>query len=177
MSDADQVTRFSDGERLIAFMLADLMEALKVKSEIDPAFVKSVIGGDEWALKRRHSGIFDYDGPSKAIVSETTNILWMFSIIESSIAKLTGDEAKEAEGWLYKSWHGFDGNNDRHYGVAQTMIETLGEFSESRKGVNLNSHSQTSLPRYRAMLDKFQAYVQAGAAAPLSMAALRDLCA
>ena len=169
--------RFSDGERLIAFMLADLMEALKVESEIDPRLVKTLVGGDEWALRRRYSGVFDYEGPSSEIVKETGDILWMFAIIESSIDKLRGDDAAEAAGWHYRTWRGFDGNNDRHYGVAQTMIETLGEFADSRKGVNLNSHSQASLPRYRVMLDKFMAYVQAGQAAPLGVDALRDLCA
>lgn len=101
----------------------------------------------------------------------------MFGIIESSISKLTGAEAEEAKVWHYNQWHGFDGNNDPHYGVARTMIEELGEFEQSRKGVNLNSHTQSSLPHYRRMYEKFYGYVQAGQAAPLSFDALRDICA
>ena len=57
------------------------------------------------------------------------------------------------------------------------MIEELGEFEQSRKGVNLNSHTQSSLPHYRRMYEKFYGYVQAGQAAPLSFYALRDICA
>lgn len=169
--------QMSNGERLIAVMLAEVMEALKLNQEIDPSLVKSlVINNDGWALRRKYSGMFDSESSSDEVVSETTNILWMWGIIESSIAKLTGAEAEEAKGWHWTAFNGFDANNDPHFGVARTMIEELGEFSTSRKGVNLNSHSQTSLPRYRRMVEKFDGYVKAGQAAPLSFDALRDLC-
>lgn len=169
--------QMSDGERLIVVMLAEVMEALKLDQELDPALVKTlVINNDGWALRRKYSGIFDSEAPSSEVVSETTNILWMWAIIEHSIAKLTGSEAKEAEDWHWTEWNGFDGNNDDHYGVARTMIEDLGEFKDSRKGVNLNSHSQASLPRYRRMYEKFDGYVKGGRASPLSFDALRDLC-
>lgn len=138
--------QLSDGERLIAVMLAEVMEALKLDQELDPALIKSlVINNDGWALRRKYSGIFNSEAPSDEVLSETTNILWMWGIIESSIERLTGAEAEEATGWHWTAFDGFDGNNDPHYGVARTMIEDLGEFSSSRKGVNLNSHSQSSL--------------------------------
>ena len=170
--------KLTDGERLIAMMLAEVMEALKLNQELDPALLKSlVINNDGWALRRKYPGIFESEAPSDGVVKETTDILWMFGIIESSIGRLTGDQAEEAKGWHYNQWHGFDGNNDPHYGVARTMIEELGEFDQSRKGINLNSHTQTSLPHYRRMYEKFDGYVQAGQAAPLSFDALRDVCA
>ncbi|MGI9361687.1 MAG: hypothetical protein ACR2O7_09000 [Parasphingorhabdus sp.] len=69
----------SDGERLIVVMLAEVMEALKLNKEIDPKLVKSlVIDNDGWALRRKYSGIFDSERPSDEVVSETTNILWMW---------------------------------------------------------------------------------------------------
>ncbi len=169
--------QMSDGERLIAVMLAEIMEALKLDREIDPALVKTlVMNNDGWALKRQYSGLFSSEPTSSRVVTETTNILWMWGIIEHSIAKLTGSDADEAKGWHWNKWDGFDANNDDHYGVARTMIEDLGEFSDSRKGVNLNSHSQASLPRYLRMYEKFNAYVQSSKASPLSFEALRDLC-
>ena len=169
--------KMTDGERLIAVMLAEVMEALQLNREIDPALVKTlVINNDGWALRRKCSGVFESEAPDDQVVEETTNILWMFGIIEHSVDKLSGDEAAEAETWPYRKWHGFDGNNDPHFGVARTMIVDLGEFQDSRKGVNLNSHSQSSLPRYRRMYGKFDQYVQAQQAAPLSFDALRDLC-
>ena len=168
--------QISDGERLIAIMLAELMEHLNISQEIDPTLVKSLlINNDGWAIKRKYSGIFSGESPSEGVVSETTNILWMWGIIESSLGKLTGAEAKEAGNWNWTEFAGFDGNNDDHYGVAHTMIEELGEF-QSFKQRGLNSHTESSLPRYRQMYEKFDRYVKEGQAAPLSFNALRDLC-
>lgn len=167
----------SNGERLIIVMLAEVMEALKLHQGIDPSLVRSlVINNDGWALRRKYSGIFQSQPPTDEVVAETTNILWMWGIIESSIQRLNGAEALEAEGWHWRSFGGFDANNDPHYGVARTIIEELHEFRESRNGTNINSHSQASLPRYRQMFDRFEGYVAAGQAAPLPFEALRDLC-
>jgi len=135
-----------------------------------------VINNDGWALKRKYSGIFSSEATADETVTETTNILWMWGIIEHSIEQLTGTEADEAKAWSWRQFGGFDANNDDHYGVARTMIEKLDEF-ESLKGRPLNSHSQASLPRYRRMYEKFDGYIQASQAAPLSFDALRDLCA
>lgn len=170
--------KLTDGERLIAIMLAEVMEALKLNREIDPALVKSLlIYNDEWALRRKYPSLFDSEAPADEVVEETSDILWMFSIIESSIKKLKGAEADEAIKWPYNQWRGFDGNNDPHFGVARTLIVELGEFADSRKGVNLNSHTQSSLPRYQRMYEKFDGYLKAHQASPLSFDALRDLCA
>lgn len=167
----------SDGERLIVVMLAEVMEALKLDREINPTLVKSLaINNDGWAIARKYPGIFESHAPSDDVVRETTDILWMWGIIESSIEKLSGAEAEEAKAWHWNAFGGFDANHDPHFGVAQTMIQDLDEFSSSRKGVNLNSHSQASLPRYRQVYEKFYGYVEAGRAAPLSFEALRDLC-
>lgn len=168
--------QFSNGERLIVVMLAEVMEAMGLNQEIDPTLVKSLtISNDGWAIERKYSGIFDSKVPEPEDVKETSDILWMWGIIESSISKLTGANASEAAGWYNGKFKGFDGNNDDHYGIAHTLIEELGEFS-SFKGRGLNSHTQSSLPRYQTMYAKFDGYVQAGQAAPLSMDALRDLC-
>ncbi len=168
--------KMSDGERLIIVMLAEVMEALKVNKEIDPTLVKSlVIDNAGWALKRKYPGIFNSEPTSDKVVSETTNILWMWGIIESSISKLSGAEAKEASGWHWAKFEGFDGNNDDHHGIAYTMVNELGEF-ESFKGRALNSHTQSSLPHYREMYEKFDRYIKDGKAAPLSFNALRELC-
>lgn len=169
--------KLSDGERLILVMLTEIMESMGIGSEIDPRLVKSLVANnDGWALRRTYPGIFESVAPDEEVVRETTNILWMFGIIEHSIAQLTGDDATEAEGWHYNQWRGFDANNDPHFGVARTMIVELGEFGDSRKGVNLNSHTQASLPRYREMYRKFDGYINAQQANPLSFEALRDLC-
>jgi len=168
--------KLSDGERLIIVMLAEVMEALNLNREVNPTLIKSLVcGGDEWALKRKYSGIFNSEAPSPADVSETTDILWMWGIIEHGLTKLKGEEATEAESWPYAKFGGFDGNNDAHYGIALTMIHELGEFQDF-KDRGLNSHSQANLPHYRQMSLKFHDYVRQGKAAPLSFTALKDLC-
>lgn len=168
--------RLTDGERLITVTLADIMESLKLDREVDPALIKTLAcGGDDWAIKRKYSGIFGNEAPASEVVTETTNILWMWGIVEHAIAQLSGAEATEAQGWHWGKFGGFDGNNDPHFGTAITLINVLGEFEEF-KGRNLNSHSQATLPRYRTMYAKFDKYLHGNAGNPLPMVALRDLC-
>ena len=67
--------KLSDGERLIVVMLAEVMEALKLNREVDPSLIKTLAcGGDEWAIKRKYSGLFPSAGPTADDVSETTDI-------------------------------------------------------------------------------------------------------
>lgn len=169
--------KLTDGERLLAFMLADLMEGLKIQGELDPSLVKTLIcHGDEWAIKRKYQGLFPDSETDPSIISETTDILWMWGIIEHAISNLTGAEAAEAAGWLHRQFTGFDANNDEHYGVAQTLVERLDEFTDF-KGRALNSHSQTSLPRYRKMYAKFDEFLSQTHGGKLTMDMLRELCA
>lgn len=168
--------KLTDGERLIVVMLAEVMEALKLDKEIDPALVKTLAyNHDDWAIKYKYSALMGSESPADEEVSETTDLLWMWGIIESGIGKLTGAEAQEAESWTWNRFGGFDANNDAHYGIAHTLINHLGAFSDLKDHA-LNSHSQASLARYRTMYPKFDGYVQTGNAAPLSFDALRDLC-
>lgn len=166
----------SDGERLIVVMLAEVMQELKLNKEIDPSLILTLAyGGDDWAIKRKYSGLFSDEKPADAVVSETTDILWMWGIVEHSLERLAGDEATEAKGWRHTRFTGFDGNHDRHFGIARTMIDKLDEF-ESFKGRELNSHTQATLPRYQAMYEIFGRYVKSGDAAPLPFEALREIC-
>ena len=168
--------KMSDGERLIVVMLAEIMQAMKLSGEIDPTLILNLAyDGDDWAIKRKYHGLFIDETPTKEQVSETTDILWMWGIIEHSLAKLTGREAEEAKGWRSTEFEGFDGNHDDHYGIAQTLIHSLGEFEDFKKR-ELNSHSQTSLQRYRAMYKKFDIYVRSDNASPLPFDALKDIC-
>lgn len=169
--------KLTDGERLLAVMLADLMEGLKIESELDPSLIRTLVyNGDEWGIKRKYPGLFPESATSEAVVKETTDILWMWGIIEHRISNLTGADASEASGWLNRQFTGFDANNDEHYGVAHTLIERLDEFSDF-KGRALNSHSQGSLPRYRTMYAKFDQYLSDTHGEPFTMDMLRDLCA
>jgi uncharacterized protein YfbU (UPF0304 family) len=167
--------KLSDGERLIVVMLAEVMQELKIDKEIDPSLILTLAyGRDDWAIKHKYHGLFEEGQQTDPEVRETIDILWMWGIVEHSLSKLTGDEATESKSWHMNKFQGFDGNHDRHYGIASTLINEIGDFSDF-KDRDLNSHSQTTLPRYREMYQKFDGYIKAEQAAPLSFDALRDL--
>jgi hypothetical protein len=167
--------KLSDGERLIVVMLAEVMEELKLDGETDPKLVKTLaINNDDWAIAHKYPMMFNSEGRDDEVVKETIDILWMWGIVEHSLEQLTGADAADAATWPWAKFNGFDGNHDPHYGVAHTLIHDLGEFQDfADRG--LNSHSQSSLPRYRSMYEKFEGYINASAASPLSKAALEDL--
>jgi hypothetical protein len=167
--------KLSDGERLIVVMLAEVMEAMRLNHEIDPTLVKKLaIYHDDWAIAHKYHGIFDGEAPTDGEVKETHDILSMWSFIEYSIGQLEGEEAKEAAGFRNTQFSGFDGNNDPHYGIAQTMIQDLGLYSEFA-GRGLNSHSRATLQRYRNMLPKYDKAMEGTHGEPLSIDVLRDL--
>lgn len=146
--------KFSDGEKLIAYMLADLMKSLKVDSEIDLDLVQDAVAGDDlWALKWKYSSIFHSDGPSDEIVEETAQIMSMCRVLENSIAALSPEELAQIDENDRTVFEGFDGNHEPHFGVATTLITKLDRFSEW-KDRYLNSHSYT-LDRYREMKARY----------------------
>lgn len=146
----------SDGEKLIAVMLADIMQANKITGEIDPAFVKEAItGGDLWALEWQHPGIFHGEEPSEAVVKETAEILSMCSVLEYSISELRPDDLNKVAPRDRTVFVGFDGNNDDHYGVARMMFQHLGSWPEFH-GRNTNSHGPV-IEKYRRMMRAYDA--------------------
>ncbi len=168
--------QMTDGERLIVVMLAEVMEAMGLNGEIDPSMVKRLaINRDDWAIKTQYHGfLHDEGGPTEAEVAETHDILAMWSFIEYSIGELVGEEAKEAAGFRHTRFSGFDGNNDPHHGIAHTLINDLGRWTEF-KDHPLNSHSMASIARYRAMLPKFETAMQTYGSNALPIDGLRKL--
>ncbi len=145
--------QITDGERLIGVMLADLMERLDVNTELDPTLVKRLlINKEDWALEWEYP--FLHSGETPALVAETADILSMFSAIEAYTSRLSASEQDEIKALHYSEFQGFDGNHDPHFGIAGTLINDLGRFSEFTKR-SLNSHTQTTLPAYRQMLIKY----------------------
>ena len=168
--------KLSDGERLIVVMLAEVMQEMGLNHEIDPTLVKKLaIDHDDWAIAAKYHGIFDGEAPSDAEVTETHDILSMWSWIEHSIRELEGADADEAAGFHHTQFSGFDGNNDAHFGIAHTMINDLGYYDEFA-GRPLNSHSRATLARYRAMLPKYKAAMDGHAGGELSLDELRAIC-
>jgi hypothetical protein len=161
--------KMSDGEKLIAMMLADLLEHLEVRGEINTALIKEAIYGDDlWAIQWGHSGLFHNEGPSDEIVDETAKIMTMCRVLENSIAELSDHDREQIPERQRRVFEGFDGNEEPHYGVAVMLLEQLNRYREFQDR-DLNSHHNT-LEKYRAMREVFD-QVYAGAR-PLS---LRDI--
>ncbi len=151
----------TDGEKLITLMLRDVIKHLKVSGEVDTDLVSSAIfGGHLWGLKWDMEGLFHGHADNPRVVSETVDVLDMWSFIEFGYAKLTKEEKarveKEAPPFgKHVVFRGFDGNYEgEHMSVARFLIEKMGRFSNF-KGRDLNSHAP-SLAAYRRMLPMFE---------------------
>jgi uncharacterized protein YfbU (UPF0304 family) len=152
----------SDGEKLILVMLGDIYKKLGIKendSEVDGNFVQTCIfGSQSWALRWKYSGLFNNEGDDPPHVTETADILTMYRALDQSYDKLSASDKKKLEkeadyNFSYIKFQGFDGNNDPHYSVVSFFVEHLDRFDELKGGrQHLNSHTQSTLPKYRKML-------------------------
>lgn len=160
-SEPEPRVRISDGERLMLHMMCDLFQHLDVESEIDPKFVEEALyHGENWALRWKYPGIFHGYETERRVLSETVNILEMWSFLESGYQSLSKKDMERVEkeadplGTDVK-FPGFDGNNEtEHMGVAEFLIEKMERF-ETFKGRRLNAHMPT-LEMHRRMLPVFQ---------------------
>ncbi|WP_175908033.1 YfbU family protein [Burkholderia sp. BCC1640] len=152
--------KMTNAEKLMTFMLAEILEGLKTKGEIDPKFVKEAIFHDHlWGLEWKYQGIFgDSVEPTPEPVKFVIDVLDMWSFIERGYKGLSaGDKARvDAEvPYGISSFEGFDGNNETEYmSIARFFVEELDRFTEF-KGREFNSH-MPSIARYRAMLAVFE---------------------
>ncbi len=117
-----------------------------------------IAGGHLWALSQEYPWAFrETEDPKE--VQEVYEILQMWEALEESFDALTSTDrqqlAKEvqfSEGKL--RFEGFDGNNERQYGIANFIIKTLGQCDHF-EGRALNSHMR-SMDRHRRMLSVFK---------------------
>lgn len=160
MSD-DRSIRFSPAEKLTIMMLCELYKHLDLKGGIDPEFVEEAIyGGHYWALRWELSGIFHGHVDDEATVTEVTDILEMWWLIEAAYSKFSKAERErvkiEAEPFgEHVEFRGFDANNEPdHFGIATFLVQRMDRFSEFYER-DLNSHAP-SLDAYRRMLQCFR---------------------
>jgi len=146
--------QLTDGEKLIAIMLADLLAGQNIRGEIEAGFVKEAILSDKfWAFKWQYPGVFQDTDPDPELVTETVEILSMCSYLERLIQELSPGDLNEIPEEIRTVFKGFDANNDEHFGIASMLIETMGLWSEYREHP-LNSHGSV-LPHYRAMKEVY----------------------
>lgn len=155
--------RLSDGEKLIAAMLSDLIKSLKIDTDTNVDLVRSVIyGGHYWALGWEMPGIFHGHVDNRSRVTFVVDVLDMWTLLEEAFDKLSGSDKV----WLEREadplgkhvrFPGFDGNNESEYlSITRFLIHDLQRFSRFRDdGRDLNSHHPT-LETYRRMFRVFE---------------------
>lgn len=153
----------SDGEKLIAMMLAELIKKQNVEIETNVDLVqKVIIGGHYWALGWEMPGIFHGHADKQSRVRFVVDVLDMWSFIEEAFEAMGQDQrerlAKEADPFgTHVQFAGFDGNNEaEHVTIARFLVNDLKRFSRFREGHrDLNSHCPT-LEGYNRMLQVFE---------------------
>jgi len=150
----------SDGEKLIAVMLSELIEKLGMDVATDTALVRKVIlGGHYWALGWEMPGVFHGHVDKQTRVRFVVDVLDMWSFIEEAYEHLSAEDkdqlAREADPLgAHVQFRGFDGNNEaEHLSIARFLVEDLDRFSRFRSR-GLNSHSPI-VESYRGMLAVF----------------------
>jgi uncharacterized protein YfbU (UPF0304 family) len=110
-------------------------------------------------LLRGYTGLYHmvFDSLSEeepeSVTDEVHDILSMFQTIEGATSSLS-DEQKQQLNMSKLTFSGFDGNNDDHYHQTRFMINNL-DYYEGL-GYDINSHTSSSLPRYRRQLAVFK---------------------
>lgn len=154
--------KFTDEQRLIVIMLADIQKSMKVSGEFDPDFIKKVaIDGHEFAIPFEHSGAFpspEHELPEE--FSFVIDVLDMWSFIEDGLKSLDSAGRAELEAAAGKfaltaKFDGFDGNNETELmAYTRLLVHDLNRFSDF-KGRSFNSHSMRA-ERYAAMYSVFE---------------------
>jgi uncharacterized protein YfbU (UPF0304 family) len=159
----------TNAEKMMTVMLAEILEGIKTKGEIEPEFVKEAIFNDHlWALEWKYHGLFaDSADPTAPEVSFVVDVLDMWSFIERGYEKLSKADKARVDAEVPNGvdpFQGFDGNNEAEYmSIARFLVEHLDRFTQF-KGRGFNSH-MPSAGRYKQMLEKFEP-IRAGLGAP-----------
>jgi uncharacterized protein len=153
----------TDGEKLIAVMLAETIKGLKLNVDTNVSLVERAIsGGHYWALGWEMPGIFHGHVDGQRDVRFVVDVLDMWSFLEEAFEKLNESErARLVEAVGRSAEHvvfpGFDGNNETELlSIARFLITDLQRFVRFRDGHrDLNSHYPT-IESYRGMLQIFE---------------------
>jgi uncharacterized protein len=142
-------------------MIGDISKHLKIKGEIDTAFVqKAITGGHFWALGWELQGSLHRHTTNEAVVKEVVDFLDMWSFIEEAYEALSERDQLGLATRLERTsasltMPGFDGNNEStHLSAARFLIDEMERFQRFKRR-ELNSHHPV-LERYRKMFVKFE---------------------
>ena len=142
-------------------MLSEIHEHLKIKSDIDPAFVKEAINTrNTWGFEWKYPSLFDGTGSDSKELTDVVNTLDMWWFIEISYDNLNDAEKENLKelASLYgkdPKFPGFDGNNEGELiSIANFLTDQLDRFTSFKGRIN-NSHYPT-IAGYRRMYEVFE---------------------
>jgi hypothetical protein len=169
-----QAPKLSPVERLI------LANQYKILVAISDQNVSTYQNNAE-ILRRGYTGLYhtifeniSEEVPEQAF-TETMDIFDMFRGIEDSIGALNPEQQAQLNQTRLR-FEGFDGNNDVHYGIANFLIKKQGFYSEHTNS-KMNSHTSSSLGRYRRQLAIFNHVTQTAAVNDLTFEQLQQIAA
>lgn len=151
----------SEGEKLIAMMLADFIEKSGVEVESDVSLVqKAIAGGHYWALGWEMPHIFHGHTDKQRHVGFVVDVLDMWRFLEEDYDRYSQDQKADLLAKIapYNTvrFSGFDGNQEDEYGIAVFLVRDLKRFSRfGEEGRSLNSHCRM-VEKYRSMLRVFE---------------------
>lgn len=153
--------KLTDGEKLIALMLADLHDHLDIDGDIDFSFVRNAIYNDNlWSIPFKYSTIQGDEFELPEDVKEVLNIMDMWRFIEYHYSQLNTNEKEELAKLAHPfgkspKFSGFDGNEEPEFlSIAECIVDEHGRFAEF-KDRDLNSHAPR-IGTYRRMLPVFE---------------------
>jgi uncharacterized protein YfbU (UPF0304 family) len=152
--------KFTEEQRLIVMMLADIQKALNVQGELDLDLVlTAAVNRQEFAIAHKYDHIFGAAN-APADFHFVVDVLEMWSVIEEAIESMDINEkgvlqAAAGEPASRASFTGFDGNREPTLrSHANLLVNTLGDFAQFT-GRTLNSHKPMK-DRYERMLVVFR---------------------
>jgi uncharacterized protein YfbU (UPF0304 family) len=153
--------QLSDGEKLIATLLAEFIEKSGVEVDNDVSLVqKTIAGGHYWALGWEMPHVFHGHADKQRHVSFVVDVLDMWRFLEEDYERYGEDQKAELASKIAPfntvRFSGFDGNEEDEYGIAVFLVRDLKRFSRfGEDGRSLNSHCHM-VEKYRSMLRIFE---------------------
>jgi uncharacterized protein YfbU (UPF0304 family) len=159
-NSGDSPMHFSKPEALQLHLLCEIVEGLKIKTDIDPKFLQAaLVDGHYWGIEWEYGGLFPSRFDRPETVTEVVDILEMFDFLEEGYAKLARKDKERVKVNAKPfgdnpKFLGFDGNNEgQQHHIARFLVNKMDRFSRF-KGRDLNSH-YPSIEGYRSMLTAF----------------------
>ena len=153
-----RIDHLTESERLLMANQFKILAKLAPEQEEDYLQKAEIVeAGYPDLYHELFSGLLE-ETPSE-VCEETHEILTMYRAINNVISQLT-DEQKEALNLRAIEFDGFDANHDKHYYFMKFMLEKMDGMYEEYQGMYLNSHTATSLPRYKRIHEAYRNIIE-----------------